>query len=337
MKIGSVEFDKYPLFAAPMEDVSEPSFRYMCKKHGADLLYSEFAASDAIVRSINQTMRKLKNFEYERPFAVQIFGKVPEVMAEAAKIVESQFKPDIIDINFGCPVKKIAVKGAGAGLLRNIPLMVDIARSVVNAVSTPVTAKTRLGWDSYDMPIVSIAEQLQDVGIQALTIHGRTRAQMYTGEADWTLIGEVKNNPRMKIPIIGNGDIDSPEKAKQAFNKYGVDAVMIGRASIGAPWIFSRIKQYLKTGEILPELTIKEQVAEIQEYLDKSVEFMGPTIGVIHMRRQFARTFKGLENFRETRIKLLNLTDLQETKDLLSEIAEKWGNENNAQCVMRNA
>ncbi|MBR4115760.1 MAG: tRNA-dihydrouridine synthase, partial [Bacteroidales bacterium] len=187
------------------------------------------------------------------------------------------------------------------------------------------------------MPIVSIAEQLQDVGIQALTIHGRTRAQMYTGEADWTLIGEVKNNPRMKIPIIGNGDIDSPEKAKQAFDKYGVDAVMIGRASIGAPWIFSRIKQYLKTGEILPELTIKEQVAEILEYLDKSVEFMGPTIGVIHMRRQFARTFKGLENFRETRIKLLNLTDLQETKDLLNEIAEKWGNENNAQCVMRNA
>ena len=335
MKIGSVEFDKYPLFAAPMEDVSEPSFRYMCKKHGADLLYSEFAASDAIVRSINQTMRKLKNFEYERPFVVQIFGKVPEVMAEAAKIVEAQFKPDIIDINFGCPVKKIAVKGAGAGLLRNIPLMVDIARSVVNAVSTPVTAKTRLGWDSNDMPIVSIAEQLQDVGIQALTIHGRTRAQMYTGEADWTLIGEVKNNPRMKIPIIGNGDIDSPEKAKQAFDKYGVDAVMIGRASIGAPWIFSRIKHYLKTGEILPELTIAEQVAEIQEYLDKSVEFMGPTIGVIHMRRQFARTFKGLENFRETRIKLLNLTDLQETKDLLNEIAEKWGN--NAQCSMLNA
>lgn len=325
MKIGSIEFDEYPVFAAPMEDVSEPSFRYMCKKYGADLLYSEFAASDAIVRSIKQTMKKMRSYEYERPFVVQIFGKVPEVMAEAAKIVESEFKPDIIDINFGCPVKKIAGKGAGSGLLRNIPLMVDIAKSVVNAVSTPVTAKTRLGWDSDDKPIVSVAEQLQDVGIQALTIHGRTRAQMYTGEADWTLIGEVKRNPRMTIPIIGNGDIDSPQKAKFAFDNFGVDAIMIGRASIGAPWIFQHVKHYLKTGEILPEPGIKEQVEVIKESMLKSVEFMGLPYGVIHMRRQFARTFKGLENFRETRIKLLNLSDLQETLDLLDEIAEKWG------------
>ena len=325
MKIGTIEFGPFPVFAAPMEDVSEPSFRYMCKKYGADLLYSEFAACDAIVRSINQTMRKIKSSEYERPFVVQIFGKVPETMAEAAKIVEAEFKPDIIDINFGCPVKKIAGKGAGSGLLRNIPLMVDIAKSVVNAVSTPVTAKTRLGWDSNDMPIVSVAEQLQDVGIQALTIHGRTRAQMYTGEADWTLIGEVKRNPRMHIPIIGNGDIDSPQKAKEAFENYGVDAIMIGRASIGAPWIFQHVKHYLLTGELLPEPGIREQVEVIKESMQKSVEFMGLPYGVIHMRRQFARTFKGLENFRETRIKLLNLTDLQETMDLLDFIAEKWG------------
>ncbi len=325
MKIGTIEFGENPVFAAPMEDVSEPSFRYMCKKYGADLLYSEFAASDAIVRSIKQTMRKITSYEYERPFVVQIFGKDPVVMAEAAKIVETEFKPDIIDINFGCPVKKIAGKGAGSGLLRNIPLMVEITKSVVNAVSTPVTAKTRLGWDSDDMPIVSVAEQLQDVGIQALTIHGRTRAQMYTGEADWTLIGEVKKNPRMHIPIIGNGDIDSPQKAKDAFDKYGVDAIMIGRASIGAPWIFKHVKHYLATGEILPEPTIKEQVEVIKESMLKSVEFMGLPGGVIHMRRQFARTFKGLENFRETRIKLLNLSDLQETLDLLDEIAEKWG------------
>ena len=222
-------------------------------------------------------------------------------------------------------VKKIAGKGAGSGRLRNIPLMVDIAKSVVNAVSTPVTAKTRLGWDSNDMPIVSVAEQLQDVGIQALTIHGRTRAQMYTGEADWTLIGEVKRNPRMHIPIIGNGDIDSPQKAKEAFENYGVDAIMIGRASIGAPWIFQHVKHYLLTGELLPEPGIREQVEVIKESMQKSVEFMGLPYGVIHMRRQFARTFKGLENFRETRIKLLNLTDLQETIDLLDFIAEKWG------------
>lgn len=326
MKIGTIEFDQYPVFAAPMEDVSEPSFRYMCKKYGADLLYSEFAASDAIVRSINQTMKKLKSYEYERPFVVQIFGKQPDVMAQAAQIVEAEFKPDIIDINFGCPVKKIAGKGSGSGLLRNIPLMTEIAKSVVNAVKTPVTAKTRLGWDAHDMPIVHIAELLQDVGIQALTIHGRTRAQMYTGEADWTLIGEVKNNPRMHIPIIGNGDIDSPEKAKWAFDTYGVDAIMIGRASIGSPWIFRRVKQYLKTGELLPEPNIAEQVAFIKEAMLKSVEFMGLPYGVIHMRRQFARTFKGLENFRDTRIKLLNLSDLQETLDLLDEIACKWGN-----------
>ncbi|MDR1761383.1 MAG: tRNA dihydrouridine synthase DusB [Bacteroidales bacterium] len=324
MQIGTIEFEKYPVFAAPMEDVSEPSFRYMCKKHGADLLYSEFAAADALVRSINQTMRKLIAFEYERPFAIQIFGNNAETMAEAAKIV-AEVKPDIIDINFGCPVKKIAGKGSGAGLLRNIPKMISIAKSVVEAVDIPVTAKTRLGWDALDMPIVSVAEALQDAGIQALTIHGRTRAQMYTGEADWRLIGEVKNNPRMHIPIIGNGDIDSPQKAKAAFDTYGVDAIMIGRASIGAPWIFRDVKHFLHTGELLPQLSIKEQVAELKDYTLKSVEFKGLPGGVIHMRRQFAKAFKGFENFRETRIALLTKSELHETLQLLDEIAEKWG------------
>lgn len=324
MKIGNIQFPPYPVFAAPMEDVSEPSFRYMCKKHGADLLYSEFASSDALVRSVNKTMRKLTIFEYERPFAIQIFGNNAETMAEAAKIVEES-KPDIIDINFGCPVKKVAGKGAGAGLLRDIPKMVAIAKAVVDSVQVPVTAKTRLGWDSEDMPIVSVAEQLQDVGIQALTIHGRTRAQMYTGQSDWSLIREVKQNQRMKIPIIGNGDIDTPQKAKEAFDIYGVDAIMIGRASIGAPWIFRDVKHFLLTGELLPEFTVKEQVEEIKEYLLKSVEIKGLPGGVVHMRRQFAKAFKGLDNFRETRIQLLTRTNLQETLRLLDTISQKWG------------
>lgn len=324
MKIAHLTFDEYPLVAAPMEDVSEPSFRYMCKKHGADLLFSEFASSDALVRQVKKTMYKLTTFEYERPFAMQIYGKDPEVMAEAARVVE-QAKPDIIDINFGCPVRKVASKGAGAGLLQDIPRMMQIAEAVVKAVSVPVTAKTRLGWDDTDKPIVRIAEQLQDVGIAALTIHGRTRAQMYTGEADWTLIGAVKNNPRMHIPIIGNGDVDSPQKAKDMFDRYGVDAVMIGRASIGCPWIFRDIKQYLKTGEIPPPFSLQEQVNELKEYMDKSVEIKGLPRGVIHMRRQFAKAFKGLDNFRETRIELLNKTDYTETVALLDSIVQRWG------------
>lgn len=323
MNIGSIQFPQYPVFAAPMEDVSEPSFRYMCKKHGADLLYSEFASSDALIRSVNKTMRKLSLFEYERPFAIQIFGNNAQTMAEAAKVV-AEYNPDIIDINFGCPVKKVAGKGAGAGLLRDIPNMIAIAKAVVDAVNIPVTAKTRLGWDSEDMPIVTVAEQLQDVGIQALTIHGRTRAQMYTGEADWTLIRQVKQNARMYIPIIGNGDIDSPQKAKAAFEDYGVDAVMIGRASIGAPWIFRDVKHYLQTGQLLPSMNVQQQVDELKEYLMKSVEIKGLPGGVIHMRRQFAKAFKGLENFRETRIQLLTRSDLQETIQLLDSLVDRW-------------
>ena len=306
-----------------MEDVSEPSFRFMCKKHGADMLYTEFASCDALVRNVNKTTRKLITFDYERPVAVQIFGRDPQAMADAAKIAEES-QPDIIDINFGCPVKKVAGKGSGAGLLRNLPLMKEITEAVVNAVKVPVTAKTRLGWDENDKPIVSVAEMLQDCGIHALTIHGRTRAQMYTGEANWSLIGDVKNNPRMTIPIIGNGDIDSPEKAKQMFDRYGVDAVMIGRASIGNPWIFRDVKHYLQTGELLPPFTLQEQIDELKEFTLKSVEFKGLPGGVIHMRRQFAKSFKGLENFKETRVKLLKLEKLDDVMGLLDEIKGKY-------------
>ncbi len=323
MKIGNIEFCKYPVFAAPMEDVTEPSFRYMCKKHGADMLYTEFASSDALVRNVNKTTKKLRIYDYERPIAVQIFGRDPQSMAEAAKIAEES-QPDVIDINFGCPVKKVAGKGSGAGLLRNLPLMKEITESVVKAVKTPVTAKTRLGWDDTDKPILYVAEMLQDCGIKALTIHGRTRAQMYTGEADWTLIGNVKNNARMYIPIIGNGDIDSPQKAKQMFDNYGVDAIMVGRASIGNPWIFREIKHYLITNELIPEFSLQEQVAELKEFTLKSVEFKGLPGGVIHMRRQFAKSFKGLENFKETRVKLLKLEKLEDVMLLLDEIAKKW-------------
>ena len=288
MKIGSLIFDKYPVFAAPMEDVSEPSFRYMCKKNGADMLYSEFVSSDALVRSVNKSMRKLTLYEYERPLAIQIFGRDPQSMADAA-------------------------------------LMKNITEAVVQAVKKPVTAKTRLGWDDADKPIEYVAEMLQDCGIQALTIHGRTRAQMYTGLADWTLIGNVKSNPRMHIPIIGNGDVDSPLKAKQMFDDYGVDAIMIGRASIGNPWIFRDVKYYLQTGELLPEFTVKQQVEELKEFTLKSVEFKGLPGGVIHMRRQYAKSFKGLDNFKETRVRLLKMENLEDVMTMLDHIAEEWG------------
>lgn len=324
MNIGHLQFDPYPVFAAPMEDVSEPSFRYMCKKSGADMLYSEFASSDALVRNVNKTLRKLRSFDYERPFAIQIFGRDPQAMAAAARIVEDS-DPDVIDLNFGCPVKKVAGKGSGAGLLRNLDLMKNITRAVVDAVGKPVTAKTRLGWDDNDKPIEYVAEMLQDCGISALTIHGRTRAQMYTGIADWELIGKVKNNPRMHIPIIGNGDVDSPLKAKKMFDEYGVDAIMIGRASIGNPWIFRDVKHYLLTGEILPDLSVKEQAEELKIFTLKSVEFMGLPGGVIHMRRQYAKSFKGLENFKETRVKLLKMDSLDDVMAMLDHIAVTWG------------
>ena len=247
MKIDNIELGKYPVLLAPMEDVTDLGFRLMCKQFGADLVYTEFVSSDALIRQVNKSMQKLAICNEERPVAIQIYGRDVDSMTEAARIVE-EVKPDIIDLNFGCPVKRVAGKGAGAGMLQNVPLMLDIVRSVVNAVKTPVTVKTRLGWDENSKIIVDLAEQLQDCGIKALTIHGRTRAQMYTGEADWTLIGEVKNNPRMHIPIIGNGDITTPERAKECFDRYGVDAVMIGRASFGRPWIFREVKHYLEIG-----------------------------------------------------------------------------------------
>lgn len=307
-----------------MEDVSEPSFRYMCKIYGADMLYTEFASSDALIRNVNKTMKKLEIMDYERPIGIQIFGRHVESMVEAAKIAE-EAQPDVIDINFGCPVRKVAMKGSGAGLLQNIPLMLEITNEVVKAVKVPVTAKTRLGWDDDSKHIVKVAEQLQDQGIQALTIHGRTRAQMYTGKADWTLIGDVKNNQRMHIPIIGNGDVTSPEIAKEMFEKYGVDAIMIGRGSIGKPWIFNRVKTFLNDGILLPDYTVGQVVDGLIEFMKQSMKWKGDIRGVIHMRRQFATAFKGLDNFRDTRIELLNTSNFAEAESVLLRIKEIWG------------
>jgi tRNA-dihydrouridine synthase B len=324
MKIGSLDLGERPLLLAPMEDVTEPSFRYMCKKYGADMMYTEFASSDALVRNVNKTMNKLDIFSYERPVGIQIFGRDTESMVQAAKIAEAA-NPDVIDINFGCPVKKVACKGSGAGMLQNIPKMLEITGAIVKAVNIPVTVKTRLGWDETDKPIVELAEMLQDTGIQALTVHGRTRAQMYKGEADWTLIGRIKDNPRMRIPIIGNGDIDTPQKALDAFARYGVDGVMIGRGSIGRPWIFREVKHFLATGQLLPAPSLDETATGIIEFMRKSIERMGPRSGVVHMRRQFATAFKGLDDFRETRIKLLNTNTQEEAEEVLKYIVDRWG------------
>ena len=289
MKIDQIELGKYPVLLAPMEDVTDLGFRLMCKEFGADLVYTEFVSSDALIRQVNKSMQKLTISDEERPVAIQIYGRDVDSMTEAARIVET-VKPDIIDLNFGCPVKRVAGKGAGAGMLQNVPLMLDIVRSVVDAVKTPVTVKTRLGWDESSKIIVDLAEQLQDCGIKALTIHGRTRAQMYTGEADWTLIGEVKNNPRMHIPIIGNGDITTPERAKECFDRYGVDAVMIGRASFGRPWIFREVKHYLETGEHLPPLTFDERMDILREQVTRSVARLDERRGILHIRRHLAAT-----------------------------------------------
>lgn len=305
MKIGDVEFGSNPLFLAPMEDVTDIGFRHLCKRYGAAMVYTEFVSAEALVRSIQSTINKLTISDEERPVGIQIYGRDVESMVEAAKIVE-QAHPDIIDLNFGCPVKKVAGKGAGAGMLQNIPLLLEITREVVKAVQVPVTVKTRLGWDSNHLIITELAEQLQDCGIQALTIHGRTRSQMYTGEADWTLIGEVKNNPRIHIPIIGNGDITSPEKAKQAFLQYGVDAVMVGRATFGRPWIFKEMRDYLDN---IPfnELTTDDKIDILEEQLRINVERIDEYRGILHTRRHLAATpiFKGIPNFRPTRIEML--------------------------------
>lgn len=328
MKIGSIDLGERPVVLAPMEDVTDMGFRLMCKQMGASMVYSEFVSADALIRSVNKSLQKLTIHPDERPVAIQIYGKDVDSMVEAAKIVE-QAQPDVLDINFGCPVKRVAGKGAGAGMLQNIPLLLDITKAVVNAVKIPVTVKTRLGWDSEHRCIVELAERLQDCGIKALTIHGRTRAQMYTGEADWTLIGEVKKNPRMHIPIIGNGDVTSPERARDCFDEYGVDAVMVGRASFGRPWIFREIRHYLDTGELLSsdELSFDWKLNQLKEQVLQSVERIDEYRGILHIRRHLAATplFKGLYNFRDTRIRMLRAENVADLFAVLDEIKEKWG------------
>lgn len=315
-----------PLYLAPMEDVTDPAFRMLCKQFGADRVYTEFVNADAVIRDVKSTMRKLEISDAERPVAIQIYGRTPESMAMAAKVV-AEAEPDIIDLNFGCPVKKVAGKGAGAGLLKDIPLLLEITRAVVKAVSLPVTVKTRLGWDDSSKCIVELAEQLQDAGIAELTIHGRTRAQMYSGEADWTLIGEVKNNPRIHIPIIGNGDVDSPEKALQCFERYGVDAVMIGRATFGHPWIFQEIRHYLDTGEFLPAPKLAWQVEILKQHVESSIHWIGDERkGIVHSRRHFAASvaFKGLPDIKPTRIRLLQANTKEEVFSIMDEIVSRY-------------
>ena len=323
MKIAGIEFRERPLFLAPMEDVTDPSFRYMCKGFGADMVYTEFISSDGLVREGAKSVAKLNISDGERPVGIQIYGHLIEPMVESARIAEAA-RPDVIDINFGCPVRKIAGRGAGSGMMRDVPLMVEMTRRIVEAVKVPVTVKTRLGWDEEHRNIEEIALRLQDAGIAALTIHGRTRAQMYTGEADWTLIGRVKNNPLMKIPVIGNGDIDSPQRAAEAFDRYGVDGVMIGRATYGRPWIFREIRHYLDTDELLPQPSVCERVEIAKRHLAKSVEVKGERVGVLEMRRHLSNYFKGLPDFKPTRLKV-TLTDVNEINATLDYIAQEWG------------
>jgi nifR3 family TIM-barrel protein len=313
MQIGTITFEKYPVFLAPMEDVTDISFRRLCKEFGADMVYTEFISSDALIRSVNKTKAKLEVSDEERPVAVQIYGKEVDAMVEAARICE-EARPDILDLNFGCPVKKVASKGAGAGMLRNPEQMLEITREVVKAVRIPVTVKTRLGWDNDSQIIVDLAEQLQDCGIAALTIHGRTRAQMYTGEADWTLIGEVKNNPRMQIPIIGNGDLNTPEKCREAFERFGVDAVMIGRASIGCPWIFKDVKNFLTTGENPPQEPFSYYLDLLKKQVLQSVNRLDERRGILHSRRHIATSplFKGIPDFKPVKVAMLRANTVAE-------------------------
>lgn len=328
MKIGNIEFGPQPLFLAPMEDVTDIGFRHLCKRFGASMVYTEFVSAEALVRSVNATLKKLNISDEERPVGIQIYGRDVESMVEAAKIVE-QAHPDVIDINFGCPVKKVAGKGAGAGMLQNIPLLLEITREVVKAVNTPVTVKTRLGWNSDNLVITDLAEQLQDCGIQALTIHGRTRAQMYTGDADWTLIGEVnKRNPRIHIPIIGNGDICTPEQAKEAFERYGVDAVMVGRATFGRPWIFKEMRDYLDGKPVDPTLTFDRKLDILLEQLRINVERIDEYRGILHTRRHIAASpiFKGIPDFRQTRIAMLRATTVDELTEIMESVRQRVKN-----------
>lgn len=323
VKIGNISLPEFPLLLAPMEDVSDPPFRAVCKDNGADLMFSEFISSEGLIRDAIKSLKKLDFDEEERPFGIQIFGGDEEALGMSAKICET-VNPDLVDINFGCPVKKVAMKGAGAGVLKDIDLMVRLTASVVNSTSLPVTVKTRLGWDDNTRNIEEVAERLQDVGINALSIHGRTRTQMYKGEADWTLIGKVKNNPRINIPIFGNGDIDSAEKAVEYKNRYGVDGVMIGRAAIGYPWIFKEIKHFIQTGEHLPPPTIEQRVAVCKKHLHKSFEWKGPKVGIFEMRRHYANYLKGLPNIKEFRSRLVILNTVEEIDAVLDEIVQKF-------------
>lgn len=324
MKIADIQLREKPLFLAPMEDVTDASFRYVCKKFGADMMYTEFVSSDGLIRDARKSLEKLVIYEYERPIGIQIYGHIPEAMTEAAKMAEAA-KPDLIDINFGCPVNKIAKRGAGSGMMREPEKMVAITESIVKNVNLPITVKTRLGWDEDSKIIVELAERLQDTGISALTVHGRTRAQMYKGEADWTLIGKIKENPRMRIPIIGNGDIASPEQAREAFDRFGVDGIMIGRATFGHPWIFREIRHYLDTGEKLPPMDVPERVRLAKEHLAKSIEIKGERVGILEMRRHLSCYFKGLPDFKETRLKLVTSLSPDEIYSILDYIEERWG------------
>ncbi|MBO4767957.1 MAG: tRNA dihydrouridine synthase DusB [Bacteroidales bacterium] len=323
MKIGSIDLGEKPVFLAPMEDVTDPSFRYICKGFGADMMYTEFISSDGLIRDAAKTIAKMQVYDYERPIGIQLYGHIPDAIVDAAVRAEAA-GPDLLDINFGCPVNKIARRGAGSGMMRFPDLMVEITRRVVDAVKLPVTVKTRLGWDEESKIIVELAERLQDVGIAALTIHGRTRSQLYKGEADWTLIGEVKRNPRMHIPIIGNGDITTPQRAAECFDRYGVDGIMIGRASFGHPWIFREVKHYLATGELLPPMSVADRVDLAKRHLAKSLEVKGEKVGILEMRRHLSCYFKGLENFKETRLKLVTLTSPEELFATLDFIKENW-------------
>ena len=326
MKIASIDLGERPVLLAPMEDVTDPAFRLMCKEFGADMVYTEFVSADALIRAVSKTEQKLAISDAERPVAIQIYGRDVDTMVEAAKIVE-QARPDVIDLNFGCPVKRVAGKGAGAGMLQNIPLMLAITRAVVQAVRIPVTVKTRLGWDEGHKIIVDLAEQLQDCGIRALTIHGRTRAQMYTGEADWTLIGEVKRNPRMHIPIIGNGDVTTPQRARECFDRYGVDAIMIGRASFGRPWIFREVKHFLETGEELSGLSPAWKLDVLRRQVEDSVRLLDERRGILHVRRHLAASplFKGIPNFRDTRIAMLRAETQEELFAIFRQIEPLLG------------
>lgn len=319
VKIGNIELGEFPLLLAPMEDVSDPPFRAVCKEHGADMMYTEFISSEGLIRDAIKSQKKLDIFEEERPVGIQIFGGDEEALAMATGIVDAT-QPDLVDINFGCPVKKVVCKGAGAGVLKDIDLMVRLTRAVVKATKLPVTVKTRLGWDDNSKNIEEVAERLQDVGIKALSIHGRTRVQMYKGEADWRLIAKVKENPRITMPIFGNGDIDSPQKALEYRNRYGVDGIMIGRAAIGHPWIFREIKHFFKTGELLPAPTLEERLDACRKHFNGSIDWKGDRLGVLEMRRHYANYLKGLPNIKDFRMKLVTADDVEEIRAILDEI-----------------